>query len=86
MEDIIKYFSHDSSVFCILPVKICIVLSMSMNGSAETEACGPEEFTCRGKPGECVPLTWMCDDNPDCSDGSDEKACSKGFKSLLLIH
>ncbi|XP_045777367.1 low-density lipoprotein receptor isoform X7 [Maniola jurtina] len=43
----------------------------------KVEACGPEEFTCRGKRGECVPLTWMCDDNVDCSDGSDEKACNE---------
>lgn len=46
-------------------------------GFAETRACQPEEFSCRAAPGECVPLTWMCDDSPDCSDGSDEKACSK---------
>lgn len=39
--------------------------------------CNPDEFTCKGHPGECVPLTWMCDDNADCTDGSDEKACSK---------
>lgn len=26
-----------------------------------------------------MPLTWMCDDNPDCSDASDEKSCSKAF-------
>lgn len=52
---------------------------MCMNGLTEVKSCGPEEFTCRGRDGECVPLTWMCDDNADCSDGSDEKACSKGF-------
>jgi hypothetical protein len=44
---------------------------------AEGKVCSPEEFTCRAVSGECVPLTWMCDDNPDCSDESDEKACSK---------
>ena len=43
----------------------------------EEKVCSPEEFTCRAVRGECVPLTWMCDDNPDCSDESDEKACSK---------
>ncbi|XP_030029441.1 low-density lipoprotein receptor isoform X1 [Manduca sexta] len=50
-------------------------------GTCKVEACGPEEFTCRGKAGECVPLTWMCDDNPDCSDGSDEKACNETCRS-----
>ncbi|CAH2050204.1 unnamed protein product, partial [Iphiclides podalirius] len=50
-------------------------------GTCKVEACGPEEFTCRGKHGECVPLTWMCDDNPDCSDGSDEKACNETCRS-----
>lgn len=44
---------------------------------SEQKVCGVDEFTCRSASGECVPLTWMCDDNPDCSDGSDEKACSK---------
>lgn len=42
----------------------------------DQKVCGTDEFTCRSTPGECVPLTWMCDDNPDCSDASDEKACS----------
>lgn len=66
-------------MYLIVSVYIRIVLSMCMNGLTEVKSCGPEEFTCRGKGGECVPLTWMCDDNADCSDGSDEKACSKGF-------
>jgi hypothetical protein len=50
---------------------------------AEEKVCSPEEFTCRAVPGECVPLTWMCDDNPDCSDGSDERACSKQAYCML---
>lgn len=41
--------------------------------------CTQEQFTCRSKLGECVPLTWMCDGSKDCSDGSDERACSKDF-------
>lgn len=51
----------------------------------ESRACTAEEFTCRGTPGECVPLTWMCDDSFDCSDGSDEKACSKNASSSFLF-
>lgn len=56
-----------------------IVVSTYFVTVIEAKVCDPEEFTCRGSPGECVPLTWMCDDNPDCKDGSDEKACSKIF-------
>lgn len=47
--------------------------------------CGADEFTCRSAAGECVPLTWMCDDNPDCSDSSDEKACSES-KFFAFAH
>lgn len=47
--------------------------------------CGKDEFTCRSGHGECVPLTWMCDDNPDCTDGSDEKACSKGKNKISFF-
>jgi len=48
-----------------------------LNLITEQKLCGPDEFTCKSTPGECVPLTWMCDDNDDCSDRSDEKSCSK---------
>ena len=37
--------------------------------------CGPDEFAC--SRGACLKKTWLCDDSLDCSDGSDEKNCSK---------
>ncbi|XP_026494793.1 very low-density lipoprotein receptor-like isoform X16 [Vanessa tameamea] len=71
--------------FCIPGAWFCDNTADCPDGSdehnCEVEACGPEEFTCRGKRGECVPLTWMCDDNVDCSDGSDEKACNETCRS-----
>ncbi len=39
--------------------------------------CGPEEWTCRSNNGQCIPLTWVCDDHNDCDDKSDEEVCSK---------
>lgn len=45
----------------------------------ETKVCTSEEFTCKSANGECIPLAWMCDQNRDCSDGSDEAQCSKYF-------
>lgn len=35
--------------------------------------CAPNEFRCTG--GGCVALSWQCDGDRDCSDGSDEQSC-----------
>ncbi|XP_011821648.1 PREDICTED: CD320 antigen [Mandrillus leucophaeus] len=39
-------------------------------------SCPPTKFQCRTS-GLCVPLTWRCDRDFDCSDGSDEEECSE---------
>lgn len=44
---------------------------------SEHKTCTSEEFACKNNEGECIPLAWMCDQNNDCTDGSDEAACSK---------
>jgi hypothetical protein len=41
-----------------------------------TGSCQPTKFQCRTS-GLCVPLTWRCDGDLDCRDGSDEDECSK---------
>lgn len=55
---------------------------------SEHKTCTSEEFACKNNEGECIPLAWMCDQNNDCTDGSDEAACSKlnlHVLSLLLF-
>ncbi|XP_077160383.1 SCO-spondin-like isoform X2 [Paroedura picta] len=37
--------------------------------------CGQYEFHCHS--GECQPRGWVCDDEADCLDGSDELNCSR---------
>ncbi|XP_059098600.1 MAM and LDL-receptor class A domain-containing protein 1-like [Tigriopus californicus] len=44
-------------------------------GSPTTPSpCQPEEYQC-SSDNECIPLVFVCDCNPDCSMGEDEKNC-----------
>ena len=38
-----------------------------------SRTCGPEEWSCRSRSGQCIPLAWLCDEHEDCEDASDEK-------------
>ena len=48
--------------------------------------CGPEEWTCKSKNGQCIPNAWVCDDHEDCDDNSDEEVCSKYILSNSNFH
>ena len=45
--------------------------------------CGPEEWACKSKSGQCIPNAWVCDDHEDCDDKSDEEVCSKCNKNKV---
>ena len=42
--------------------------------------CGEDEFQCPS--GQCFPLTYLCDDFADCSDGFDEQNCPESKNEL----
>ncbi|XP_065104474.1 low-density lipoprotein receptor-related protein 8-like isoform X2 [Paramisgurnus dabryanus] len=42
-------------------------------GLHKTKVCSKSDFTCAN--GECVPISWRCDNSNDCKDGSDELGC-----------
>ena len=37
--------------------------------------CSAQEFQCKTMS-SCIPLSWQCDNDKDCVDGSDEENCS----------
>lgn len=39
---------------------------------AVRKTCAAQDFICLN--GQCLPKRWHCDGEPDCEDGSDERA------------
>ncbi|XP_017796224.1 PREDICTED: uncharacterized protein LOC108577555 [Habropoda laboriosa] len=42
--------------------------------SIQAGKCKPKHFECA--PGECIPSRWVCDEEQDCTNGTDEQDCA----------
>lgn len=49
----------------------------------ENNVCSAEEYHCGD--GACIPMAWVCDQNEDCTDKSDESSCSKFMFIYILV-
>ena len=49
-----------------------IMLATAVPGSS----CAANEYQCQAGD-QCVPVSYHCDGEVDCGDGSDERGCSK---------
>lgn len=45
--------------------------------------CPPRKWACPSN-GQCIPDTYLCNGQPDCPDGADEKNCSMYFELFIL--
>ena len=60
------------SSFFLLMIPVCLHGPLTL---AHLETCSSEEYVC--DDGMCIPLTFYCDGEEHCLDGSDEKDCGK---------
>lgn len=45
--------------------------------------CAADEFHCEARE-ECIDIEYVCDDEIDCTDGSDEKGCKRNKRAAIL--
>ena len=73
----------------MLPSKnilVCMIIFLILEEIPPAEpqtrpTCGSDQATCAS--GQCISRSNVCDGNFDCTDGSDERSCSK-FKDQFM--
>ena len=48
------------------------------------DKCRPDQLICSN--GACVPQSWVCDGEDDCTDGSDEMDCQVIYNQDKKVH
>ena len=59
------------------------IIYLTIKLSCYSECSLEHDFQC--SDGSCISLTWRCDNEPDCSDQSDETDCRKYYISHAII-
>lgn len=78
--DFLTYFCKSK----FLPVQSCGLSSLLAHTvpvflpTAES-TCSPDQFQCKASM-HCISKLWVCDEDPDCADGSDEANCGELWK------
>ncbi|XP_038060986.1 uncharacterized protein LOC119731787 isoform X2 [Patiria miniata] len=49
---------------------------VTATGPPPSISCSSEQFACVTGGIHCIPNSWVCDQDPDCEDGTDEQGCN----------
>ncbi|CAG2247907.1 E3.2.1.14 [Mytilus edulis] len=58
-----------------LGLKVLFIVIIQIGYLNAQQDCLETQFRC--KTGTCIPKQWVCDNDPDCSDSSDEASCPR---------
>ena len=53
--------------------------------SGDGNMCSEDQYGCI-LTAECIPISWLCDNEIDCPDGSDEEYCTGKIRNMVYKH